>query len=299
MSISKFVPVVLVLLAPATACAHGLHMELNVSSAGNFFTTSVAYYGPVLDPVEQDDSVFEAGSYTVNSVTTDSLQYTAGFFAADPPNPIAIGSTWGFDLVGPLLFWDPVAGFTDPKIGSTDVVATIVRSGNAFTVDKNSTFVAGGDLATSGGYNGNLGFHNSVTVNLPLDAPVGLYAIGFDVRSTGATSYGTSDVFYAIGTNGLSGDDFNRGIAAFQAIGVPEPGSVILAALGSRQPGHRRLAPQGGEEGCRLTAATRASTATSRAFHHRSARLAFSPAIANPRTSAAFASGIAGRRRAP
>ena len=232
MNVSRSLLVAAVLLAPATAYAHGLQMVLDVSG-GNFATSGTAYYGPVVDPVEQHDSVFEAGSYTIGSTTTDSLQFTAAVVAADPPNGIAIGSTWGFDLVGPLLYWDPVTGFTDPMIGATDVEATIVRSGVAYTVDKNSTFVTGGDLASagSGGYNGNFGFHNSVTVNLPLGAPVGLYAVGFDVRSTGSTSYGTSDVFYAIGTNGLSGADFDRGIEAFRTIGVPEPSSITLAAL--------------------------------------------------------------------
>jgi hypothetical protein len=214
--------------APASTLAHGLHQSLFVNPAGNFQSTEKAYYGYVIDPVGQDDSVFEPGSYTVNAVVTNSLQYTAAFATIDPPNGIAIGSTWGFDLVGPLMFWDPVAGFVDAS-----VTATIVRSGTAFTVDKDSTFVAGGNLAAGGGYNGTLGFHNAATVNLPLGAPAGLYAVGFQVRSTGSTPYGTSNVFYAIGTNGLSEADFDRGVEAFAAIGVPEPSSVVLMVLGS------------------------------------------------------------------
>jgi hypothetical protein len=228
MKIRNLLFVLAAVAAPSSVLAHGLHQSIHVNPAGNFASSTIAYYGPVLDPVEQNDSVFEAGTYTVNAVVTNSLQYTAGFYTADPPNGIAVGSTWGFDLVGPLVFWDPISGFVDAP-----VTATIVRSGAAFNLDKDSTFVAGGNLAAGGGYTGNLGFHNSVSVNLPLGSAAGLYAVGFQVRSTGTTTYGTSNVFYAIGTNGLSEADFNRGIEAFAAIGVPEPSSVVLMVLGS------------------------------------------------------------------
>ncbi len=228
MNMRSLLAALVVAAAPATVFAHGLHQSIHVTPAGAFQSSAVAYYGFDLDPVGEDDSVFEPGSYTVNAIVTNSLQYTAAFAASDPPNGIAIGSTWGFDLVGPLLYWEPVGGFSDAP-----VTATIVRSGLGFDVDKDSVFVAGGNLAAGGGYNGNIGFHNAVTVNLPLAAPAGLYAVGFEVRSTGTTPYDTSNVFYAIGTNGLSEADFNRGIEAFEAIGVPEPSSVVLMVLGS------------------------------------------------------------------
>jgi hypothetical protein len=228
MNLQKLILTALILVsAPAVTLAHGLHMAFSINPQNNYQMTSGVYYGFTIDPVGQDDSVFEPGSYTVSSVTTDSFQYTAAFAAVDPPNGIALGSTWGFDIVGPLLYWEPVGGFSDAT-----VAATIVRSGNAFVVDKDSTFVAGGNLASGGGYNGNLGFHNSATVNLPLSAPNGLYAVGFQVRSTGATPYGTSDVFYAIGTLGMTAEEFNRGVEAYAAIGVPEPSTWALMGFG-------------------------------------------------------------------
>jgi hypothetical protein len=214
-------------LAPAVTLAHGLHMAFSVNPQNNYQTTAGVYYGFTPDPVEQNDSVFEPGSYTVGGVPTNSLQYTVAFAAIDPPNGIAIGSTWGFDIVGPLMYWDPVSGFSDAS-----VAATLVRSGNAFVVDKDSSFVAGGALASGGGYNGNLGFHNSVTVNLPVGSPDGLYAIGFQVHSNDSTPYGTSNVFYALGTLGLTEEEFNRGVQAYAAIGVPEPSSWALLGLG-------------------------------------------------------------------
>ncbi len=228
MNFQKLILTALILAsAPAVTLAHGLHTAFVIDPAAKYSMTSTAYYGFVPDPVGQDDSVFELGSYTANAVTTDSLQYTVSFGPTDPPNGVALGSTWGFDLVGPLMYWEPVSGFSDAT-----VAATIVRSGNAFVVDKDSTFVAGGNLASGGGYNGNLGFHNSATVNLPLGAPNGLYAVGFQVRSTGATTYGTSDVFYAIGTLGMTEEEFNRGIGAYAAIGVPEPSTWALMGFG-------------------------------------------------------------------
>ncbi len=228
-----------VALTPAIVHAHGLQMTFHVNSAGNFESDSKAYYGPVPDPIDHHDSVFLSGSYTITSLngsaipstSSPSLQFTASPSTSNPPatNGLAIGSTYGFDLVGPLLFWDPVLGVTP-----TNVTATVVRSGNGFTVDKNTSFVSGGNLTTlAGPYNGTTGFHNSTTVNIPVGSPVGLYVIGYDIRSTNATTYGTSNVFYAIGTNGLSDADFYRGVDALRAIGVPEPSTVALLGIGA------------------------------------------------------------------
>ena len=218
-------------------------MTFHVNAAGNFESDSSVYYNPILDPVEQHDSVFrDTGSYTLTSLNGvampstifSSLQYTASPATSNPPetNGLAIGSSYAFDLVGPLVFWDPVLGITP-----TDVTATIVRSGAGFTVDKDTTFASGGYLAggatgTTGPYNGNTGFHNSTTVNIPPGSPVGLYAIAYEIRSTFATPYGTSNAFYAIGANGLSEADFDRGINDLAAAGVPEPSAVVLAAMG-------------------------------------------------------------------
>ena len=226
--------VALFVASPALALAHGLHQTFDVNGSGNFQSSYGAYYSPVIDPVGQDDSVFETGSYTVASIVTPSLQFTAAFAPADRPAPngsgnIAVGSTYGFDIVGPLLFWDPVLGVTP-----TAVTATIVRSGTAFTVDQLSGLVPGGNLATlAAPYNGTAGFHNAATVNIPIGSPAGLYVVGFQVRSTNTTTYGTSNTFYAIGTNGLSDEDFYRGIEALDHIGVPEPSSIALAGVGA------------------------------------------------------------------
>ncbi len=234
----------LAVVSPRAAWAHGLQMTFHVNAAGNFESDTSAFYGPVLDPIEQHDSVFRnTGSYTITSLngvaisstTLSSLQYTASPATSNPPatNGLAIGSTYGFNLVGPLVFWEPVLGITP-----TDVTATIVRSGAGFTVDKNTTFVPGGFLAggatgSSGPYNGTAGFHNSTTVNIPLGSPVGLYAVGYEIRPTFGTTYGTSNRFYAIGTNGLSEEDFNRGINELAAAGVPEPSSIVVGVLGA------------------------------------------------------------------
>jgi len=223
--------------------AHGLPMTFHVNAAGSFESDATAYYSPILDPIKLHDSVFRnTGSYTITSLNGvampstmfSSLQFTAAPSTSNPPatNGLAIGSSYAFDLVGPLVFWDPVLGVTP-----TNVTATIVRSGAGFTVDKDSSFVSGGFLAggangTTGPYNGTTGFHNSFTVNIPVGSPVGLYAIGLDIRSTFATPYGTSNKLYAIGTNGLSEADFNRGIGDLAAAGVPEPSSVVLAVVG-------------------------------------------------------------------
>jgi hypothetical protein len=130
-----FALLLVVFVVPRAAWAHGLPMTFHVNADGNFESDASAYYGPVLDPIEQHDSVFRnTGSYTITSLngvatpstTASSLQFTASPGTSNPPatNGLAIGSTYGFNLVGPLVFWDPVSGITP-----TDVVATIVRSG--------------------------------------------------------------------------------------------------------------------------------------------------------------------------
>lgn len=240
---SLLVLLLVAVVSPRIAGAHGLPMTFHVNAAGNFESDAPVYYSPILDPIEQHDSVFRnTGSYTITSLNGvampstmfTSLQFTASPATSNPPatNGLAIGSSYAFDLVGPLVFWDPVLGITP-----TDVTATIVRSGAGFTVDENTTFVSGGFLAggangTTGPYNGTTGFHNSTTVNIPLGSPVGLYAIGYDIRPTFSTPYGKSNRFYTIGTNGLSEADFYRGISDLAAAGVPEPSSVVLAVMG-------------------------------------------------------------------
>ncbi len=243
MTIKTTLALLAIALVPAAAFGHGQLMTFHVNAAGDFESDHLAYYQPVLDlTAEQHDTVLEAGSYTVNAVVTNSLQTVLSPSTTDPAatNGLAVNSTYGFDLVGKLWFWDPVLGITDPQIAGVDVVATIVRSGVAFNVDKNSVFVSGGNLATSAApYNGTNGFHNSTTFNIPPGSPVGLYAVGYQIRSTVnpnfplLTQYGTSNVFYGIVTNGVpAGEDFDRGLAALAAVGVPEPSSMVLLGMG-------------------------------------------------------------------
>ncbi|MGD9722968.1 MAG: PEP-CTERM sorting domain-containing protein [Pirellulales bacterium] len=230
---SQFLLVALtVICLPAIAHAHGLPFRFNVDQSNDFYSINHVYYEPVLEPVEQHDSVFEPGSYTVNAVTTNSLQWL-GAFTPVPPAPngngqLAVGSTYRFDVVGPLLFWDPVLGITP-----TSETLTIVRSGLGVAVDQNTGVLAGLNLTVPPtGYNGTATFHNSASFNLPLSAAPGLYAVGLQIVSTNTTTYGSSGTFYAIGINNLSAEDVQQGIEDFAAIGVPEPSSVVLLAGG-------------------------------------------------------------------
>jgi hypothetical protein len=126
--------VALLIATPGLALAHGLQMTFHVNSGGAFESDSHAYYSPIVDPVDHHDSVFLSGSYTITklngvaipSLTSPSLQFTASPATSNPPasNGLAVGSTYGFDIVGPLVFWDPVLGITP-----TAVTATVVRSG--------------------------------------------------------------------------------------------------------------------------------------------------------------------------
>jgi MYXO-CTERM domain-containing protein len=65
-------------------------------------------------------------------------------------------------------------------------------------------------------------------VTLPLDAPIGLYVIGFQLSGAG---FGRSETFWGIANNGVSEEAAVRGIAAITSA-VPEPSTVVLGAFG-------------------------------------------------------------------
>jgi hypothetical protein len=221
-----------ILSTPALALAHGLPFIFDVNPSGDYQSSVLAYHQPVLEPVEQHDSVFESGSYTVGGVPTPSLQWLGAFTPLAPPAPggeghIAVGSTYRFDAVGPLLFWDPTLGITP-----TGETLVIVRSNQGVSVDQNSGVVTGINLTVPPtGYNGLPGAHSSASFNLPPGAAPGLYVVGLRIVSTNDTTYGASNTFYAIGVNDLTMEQFESGMDAFRAVGVPEPPSILMAAI--------------------------------------------------------------------
>jgi hypothetical protein len=102
---------------------------------------------------------------------------------------------------------------------------TISRSSFSALVQSEDELVVGGPLSA---YNGLEGGHSSVTLALPLDAPVGLYAVGFQISSPGFES---SETFWAIANNGVDSTQFDTGVAAITAA-VPEPGAIVLCLIG-------------------------------------------------------------------
>lgn len=102
----------------------------------------------------------------------------------------------------------------------------MTRSSFSAVVHPEDTFVAGGPLSA---YSGLEGGHSSVTLALPLDAPTGLYAVGFRVSSPG---FEDSETFWAIANHGVDPADFDAGVSAIAA-SVPEPATLGLTTAGA------------------------------------------------------------------
>lgn len=120
-----------------------------------------------------------------------------------------------------LIYWDGA------NVEPSPVTALLTRTGISISIDPTATFVSGGTLPA---YNGTLGGHSALTITLPSDAPVGLYAFG--LRASNPT-FGQAETVWAVGNYGLTDETaVAAGLAALHAQ-VPEPSSLALAACGA------------------------------------------------------------------
>jgi len=201
------------LLAVGQAGAHGIPLAVAADDQGKL-------YSPSLVTFEFHDSAltpFPEGSPTL-------LQGTAGFYPVFGDG-IPAGTVLTVDAAGSakhpraLAFWDGTNVVPSP------VAFAISRSSFSIDVSPTDEFVAGGPLNA---YNGEVGGHSSVTLALPLDAPTGLYAVGFQVSSPG---FERSETFWAVANNGLNEDEASAGLRAISSA-VPEPSTWALGLLG-------------------------------------------------------------------
>lgn len=161
----------------------------------------------------------------------NKLRFQAGLGIHSPADGIADGTTTSFDVTGAahssagysgqsLIYWDG----TD--VASSPVAVELRRSTFSLLVNPSDTFAPG---LVIGDYNAaQADWHGTVNFYLPEDAPTGLYAVGFRVKSP---SYATSDIFWVIGNNGLTNDQYAAGAAAILAA-VPEPAGLSTIGVG-------------------------------------------------------------------
>jgi hypothetical protein len=196
------------------AWGHGIPLSISADGTNRLFSTpSVSY----------NDHESEIAPFPTSMPVV--LRGAAGFYPAF--GVIPGGTQLSFDVSGSsqhveaLLYWDGNSILPSP------VSIQVMRTGITVDVAPSDTFLPGGTLPP---YNGQPGGHSSVNLNLPLNAPIGLYGIGFQVTSPG---YSRSETFWAIGNNGMEDpDDVSRGLAAIHA-SLPEPSGLALAACGA------------------------------------------------------------------
>jgi hypothetical protein len=204
---------VLVACVAHSAAAHGIPMAVDVNPANQLFASELVNFNA------------EEGTFAPSPAASPvALTTVAGFYPVFGGN-IPTGTVLTVNVTGSaahpaaLLYWDGANVLPSPK----DV--GISRSSFNITVQPGDELVAGGALSA---YSGLEGGHSSVTLALPLDAPVGLYAVGFQVSSPG---FETSETFWAIANNGVDPSQFDAGVAAITAA-VPEPSAIALGLAG-------------------------------------------------------------------
>ncbi len=201
------------LLLAGQAGAHGIPLAVAADDQGKL-------YSPSLVTFEFHDSAltpFPEGAPTL-------LRGTAGFYPVFGDG-IPAGTVLTVDAAGSAKHPSALAFWDGANVVPSPVAFTISRSSFSIDVSPTDEFVAGGPL---GAYNGEVGGHSSVTLALPLDAPTGLYAVGFQVSSPG---FERSETFWAVANNGLAPEEVPAGLRALKSA-VPEPSTWALGLLG-------------------------------------------------------------------
>lgn len=203
--------------AVSTALGHGVPMYVQANDLGALSSTGLVFY----DAAQSKLSPSPAGSPTI-------LKGNAAFhpvFGDGIPAGTILNADASGSAIHPaaLLYWDGTSVLESP------VTINLTRTGVNVDVTPSSTFVTGGAL---GAYDGTEAGHSSFTVALPLSAPVGLYAIGFQVTGgAGFEQFTRSSTFWGVMNYGIPEANVPAGLAALTSA-VPEPSSIALCAIG-------------------------------------------------------------------
>jgi len=195
------------------AQGHGIPMDVNVDAQGKL-------YGLNLFTYTEHDSQITPFPVDVPLI----MRGTAAFHPVFGGN-IPTGTVLNVDAAGSATHPSALAFWNGGEVLPSPVTVGLTRTGVDMQVKPTDTLVVGGAL---GAYSGLEGGHSSLTVTLPLDAPIGLYVMGFQLSGAG---FGRSETFWGIANNGVSEEAAARGVAAITSV-VPEPGTAVLAALG-------------------------------------------------------------------
>jgi hypothetical protein len=203
----------------AMAEGHGVPMWVQADQAGALSSTGLVFYDAgqsQLSPFPVDTPAIVRGNMAFHPVFGDGIA-TGTILQADvsgsPIHPTA------------LLYWDGSDVLPSPV-----AKINLNRTGVDIDVLPSDTFVTGGDI---GAYNGTPTGHGTYQLVLPVNAPTGLYAVGFQV--VGGTDFETltrSNTFWGVMNYGVDPNDVPAGLAAITSV-VPEPSSVALLGIGA------------------------------------------------------------------
>jgi hypothetical protein len=200
-------------LCGSVAQGHGIPLEVNVDAQGKLYGLNLFTYtdhDSQLTPFPVDAPLIVRG--------------TAGFYPVFGGG-LPTGTVLNVDAAGSAKHPLALAFWNGGEVLPSPVTVGLTRTGVDMQVKPTDTLVVGGAL---GAYNGQEGGHSSFTMSLPLDAPIGLYVVGFQLSGAGFTR---SETFWGIANNGVSEEAAARGVAAITSA-VPEPSTVVLGALG-------------------------------------------------------------------
>lgn len=203
----------LLLVAEGTTWGHGIPLDVNADAQGKL-------YGLNLFTYTDHDSQVTPFPVDVPQI----LRGAAGFYPVFGGN-IPTGTALNVDAAGSAQHPQALAFWNGGEVLPSPVTVGLTRTGVNMQVSPTDTLVVGGAL---GAYNGQEGGHSALTITLPLDAPIGLYVMGFQVSGAG---FGRSETFWGIANNGVSEEAAARGVAAI-SVAVPEPSTAMLGALG-------------------------------------------------------------------
>ena len=153
-----------------------------------------------------------------------------GLLAFDPTPEAESQEEIGFNVLGPLLYWDG-GELTAPASGLN--LNLLFGLASPVTVSGTSTGVTTGfSLGAATDPNGE--FHQHFVFEMAASAPMGAYGVLLELTPAGLSTFTKSDPFLLVFNRGLTDpQQFEAGVDAMvQVTAVPEPSSIALAGLG-------------------------------------------------------------------
>ncbi len=210
----------MVVLGCDSARADGLHagdIELEIED-GKLVTHNGRYF-------EAEFVDIIGGKFKSSTPGFDSAP---GLLAEYDPESEEEQEEIGFNVLGPLLFWDGEE-MTTPTVG----LELWWAGGQHVTVTGTSTggvagFSLGGATEEGGA------FHEHFVFEIAESAPLGAYGVLLELTPAGTSTFTKSDPFLIVFNRGLGEVAFEAGVDAMVEItAVPEPSSIALAGLGA------------------------------------------------------------------